>query len=316
MFGLDGVHDVFRDWRRILDDYSSRTGRERMMCGEVCVEPLDWQATWAAPGEMQTVFNFALLNTPFEARAWREVIDHSFAAFDSVGAPTTWVLSNHDVVRHATRLAYPDGNPKVGDGIGPDDPQPDHELGLDRATAATALLLALPGSVYIYQGEELGLPDHTTLEHHARLDPTYHRTKGARIGRDGCRIPLPWDDSAPAFGFGTSVETWLPQPEEFGPLSVNVQEEDPSSTLSLYRSMISWRKQLGLGRDDLDLIDTGDLSDRILAFRTSGLTVVMNTGDQTIDVSALNAGGDVLVETRPGAPTDGLIGPRSTVWVR
>lgn len=314
MFGRPEVHSIFADWRRILDEYSTKTGRERMMCGEVCVDPLEWQSEWTHPGEMQTVFNFSLLNIPFTASHWRETIVRSLRAYGTHGAPTTWVLSNHDVTRHATRLAYPDGYPKPGDGIGPQDPQPvDAAIGVERATAATALLLALPGSMYLYQGEELGLPDHTTLRPEDREDPTFHRTGGARVGRDGCRVPLPWDATQPGLGFGPTGRTWLPQPPAFTELAVDRQSDDPESTLSRYCRMLHLRKKYGLGAGNFDLLDSPE---DILAFDNGEIRVIMNPSEEPVDITALTNAREVLFESHPGSLSVTTLVPRRTVWLR
>src|SRR5699024_7990140 len=171
----------------------------------------------------------------------------SLAAFGDVGAPSTWVLSNHDVVRHATRLALGDAAPQ-GHGIGPLSPGvPETAFGLRRGRAATALMLALPGSAYIYQGEELGLPEAVDLPDDARQDPTWFRTNGERYGRDGCRVPLPWSKSGPSFGFSDSGEAWLPQPADWGELSREAQRGVEGSTLELYRTLLRLRQEHGLG---------------------------------------------------------------------
>lgn len=312
MFGRPEVHSVFRDWRVILDGYSQSTGQERMMCGEVCVEPLEWQAEWTRPSQMQMVFNFSLLTIPFTATAWKQAIRRSLSAYGTYAAPTTWVLSNHDVVRHATRLGYRDGYPKPGDGIGPDDPQPDAAEGVERALAATALLLALPGSMYLYQGEELGLPDHTALAPEDRQDPTFHRTDGARIGRDGCRVPLPWDDTQPGMGFGPSTETWLPQPQGYAALSVRRQAGDPTSPLARYQDMLSLRRRHRLGSGQWQMLEA---EAELLAFDNDGIRVIMNPGDGAVDASTLVQSRSLAFESRGGSLVDGVLAPRSTVWL-
>ena len=162
------------------------------------------------------------------------MIRDSLDAFGAVGAPSTWVLSNHDVVRHASRLALTWDNPQ-GDGIGPrDEPKPDRALGLSRARAATTVMLSLPGSAYLYQGEELGLPEAMEIPDEFRQDPTWFRTDGERYGRDGCRVPLPWTASGPAYGFNGTGASWLPQPAEWAEYARDAEETDADSTLSLY----------------------------------------------------------------------------------
>ena len=188
----DGVHDIYRDWRLVLDEYDG----DRILAAEAWVDPLSRVAEWVRPDEMHQAFNFAYLETPWQAAPLRRVIDDSLAAFSAVGAPSTWVLSNHDVVRHASRLALTADNLQ-GHGIGPNTVGlPDTEVGLRRARAASALMLALPGSSYLYQGEELGLPEVIHLPDSSREDPTWFRTNGERYGRDGCRVPIPWEAAA------------------------------------------------------------------------------------------------------------------------
>src|SRR5690606_11407857 len=266
MWDRDEVHEIYREWRTVLDSYEP--AGSRMMVAEAWVEPPSRLAMYVRPDEMHQAFNFTYLGAAWEAPALRDAVDRSMSANEAVGAPTTWVLSNHDVVRHASRLGTGKPGSFVGIGLGPDDPQPDAELGLRRARAATALMLALPGSAYLYQGEELGLPEHTTLPDEARQDPTFHRHNGQVVGRDGCRVPIPWVADAPAYGFSPTGESWLPQPPEFGELAVDRQEGVEGSTLELYRRAIRLRRELGLGQGELRWDPTLG-SDDVLAMRRS-----------------------------------------------
>ncbi|MDT0393681.1 MULTISPECIES: glycoside hydrolase family 13 protein [Streptomyces] len=245
MWDQDGIHDIFRAWRRLLDGYDGH----RILCAEAWLPP-ERAARIIRADEMHQAFNFRFLETPWQPAALRRVIDESLAANDAVGAPTTWVLSNHDVMRHASRFGY-DGPVALEHGVGADDPQPDRALGLRRARAATALMLALPGSAYLYQGEELGLPEATDLPDTARQDPVWERS-GHRIrGRDGCRVPLPWNADGPALGFSSTPDTWLPQPSSYAAYAADTQRDDPDSTLSLYRRLLSLRRRYGLGAGEL-----------------------------------------------------------------
>ena len=179
MWDQDGVHEIYEQWRKVLDSY----GRpDRILCAEAWVEPAERAVRYLRPTEMNQAFNFDFLQCPWKAAPLARVIDHSLAAAGSVGAPSTWVLSNHDVVRHASRLGLSQDKRRPN-GIGKDDVQPDRELGLRRARAATALMLALPGASYIYQGEELGLPESTDMPDAFRQDPTFVRSEGAELGR-------------------------------------------------------------------------------------------------------------------------------------
>ena len=230
--------------------------------------------------------------------------------------PQTWVLSNHDVVRHATRLGYPQQpGRKDTEGIGADDPQPDTALGLRRARAATTVMLALPGSAYLYQGEELGLPEATELPDEVRQDPTWEHSGRTRRGRDGCRVPVPWESDAPAYGFNQTGDAWLPQPEEYGVLAADRQAGDPTSTLGLYRELLRVRRDLGLGRSTLTWTD--DDSATVLGFALDTpagdrIGVVANLGPDAI---ALPEGAEVLVASGP-LPEAGEIPADTAVWLR
>jgi alpha-glucosidase len=304
----DGVHEIYRSWRAVLDSYGSP---DRILCAEAWVEPQERAVRYVRSDEMHQAFNFDFLGAPWDAEALRSVIRSSLHAADSVGAPSTWVLSNHDVVRHASRLGYPVGTHRMN-GIAATDPQPDRALGLQRARAATALMLSLPGGAYLYQGEELGLPDSTDMPAAFRQDPTFARTAGKETGRDGCRVPMPWAGDAPSFGFGPSDASWLPQPPVYAEYAVDRQEGVPGSTLELYRSLLHHRRVLGLGTGSLTFVEgyAGD----VLALTNGGeardrVLVVTNFGDSAV---TLPEGAEVVVAS---GPTDGGRVPRdTTVW--
>jgi alpha-glucosidase len=300
----DGVHEIYRDWHELLAEYEG----DRVLCAEAWVEPLTKLANWVRPDEMHQAFNFSYLETPWAGPALRRVIDNSIDAFAGVGAPSTWVLSNHDVVRHASRLALTAENPQ-GAGIGPKSAGlPDAELGLHRARAATALMLALPGSAYVYQGEELGLPEAIHLPDDSRQDPTWFRTEGERYGRDGCRVPIPWEAAAPAFGFNTTGESWLPQPEEWAPFARDSQEGVAGSTLELYTTLLAIRREHDLGLGSLEWI-TGH-GEAVVAFSNGGVTVFANTGSVAVELPL----GEVLAASGPVA--GGSLPADTTVWLR
>ena len=288
-WGQDGVHEIYRDWRKLLDEYPG----ERILAAEAWVDPLTRVAKWVRPDEMHQAFNFAYLETPRNAPALRNVIDASLEAFAAVGAPSTWVLSNHDVVRHATRLSVTEANPQ-GHGLGPRSKGlPSFEPGLRRARAATALMLALPGSSYLYQGEELGLPEVIDLPDDARQDPTWFRTGGERYGRDGCRVPLPWEGTEPSYGFGPTDASWLPQPAQWAELARDRQRGVEGSTLELYRAALALRREHDLGSGTLEWLPA--FPDAVVALRNGGVVVVANTGDAPVELP----GGDVLLASSP-----------------
>jgi alpha-glucosidase len=249
-FDQDEVHEIYRDWRKILDSYPG----ERIAVAEAWASSPERLARYVAPDELHQAFNFDFLEAPWDAAAIRAVIDRSLAASDIVGAPTTWVLSNHDKQRHVTRYGS-----------------------LRRARAAILLLLALPGSAYLYQGEELGLPEVLDLPDAAREDPVWHRSGGTEMGRDGCRVPLPWSGEHPPFGFSEGPSSWLPMPADWAALTAGSQADDPSSTLSLYRSALALRRTLFTG--DLEWLDSPD---NVLGFRRAdGSRCVVNLGSES-----------------------------------
>nr|WP_226921341.1 alpha-amylase family glycosyl hydrolase [Georgenia subflava] len=289
MFDQDGVHEIYRSWNRVLAEYDG----ERVLVAEAWVEPVERLARYVRADEMHQAFNFAFLVSPWSAADLRRCIAASYEANDAVGAPTTWVLSNHDVVRHASRLGL-SRTGKGPNGIGAEDPQPDVELGLGRARAATLLMLGLPGSAYLYQGEELGLPEHTALPDDEREDPAFFRTRGAEKGRDGCRVPLPWEAAAPAFGFSATGESWLPQPAGWAEFAADAQDGVEGSTLELYRAALRLRRELGLGSGSLTTEAEHRESTSVVAVRNAAahdehdgrpdVVVVTNLGRRSLPV--------------------------------
>ncbi|MET4639979.1 alpha-amylase family glycosyl hydrolase [Mycetocola sp. 2940] len=307
-WGQEGVHEIYRDWHLLLEEYEG----DRVLCAEAWVNPLSKMAEWVRPDEMQQAFNFPYLETPWEASDLRSVIDESLEAFGAVGAPSTWVLSNHDVVRHASRLALTAENPQ-GHGIGPKSPgQPIRETGLRRARAASALMLALPGGAYLYQGEELGLPEVIDLPDDARQDPTWFRTNGERYGRDGCRVPIPWEAGAPAYGFNSTGTTWLPQPSDWDGYARDAQAGVAGSTLELYREALRLRREHTLGLGTVSWLD--GFGESVAAFSNGPVTVLANTGDSAVALPAAFAGAELLLAS---ADFDGAsVAADSTIWVR
>ncbi|WP_067783211.1 glycoside hydrolase family 13 protein [Actinomyces vulturis] len=291
-FNQPGVHEIYRHWRAVLNDY----GEDKLLVAEAWVEPASELANYVRSDEMSQAFNFPFLKAGWDAQAMRHVIDETMEANAAVGAPTTWVLSNHDVVRHATRFGYPCGT-DIERGIGPDDPQPDEELGLRRARAATLFMLALPGSVYLYQGEELGLPEHTTVPPEARQDPSWFRTDGVVRGRDGCRIPLPWSAQGPAYGFNETGQSWLPQPADWGRFAPE-QQDDSASTLLMYRAALALRARLSLGRGELQWVEAPD---GVLAFDNGEHRIILNVTDEEQSIPAT---GSVIMTSWAGVVSD------------
>jgi alpha-glucosidase len=282
MWDQPEVHDVYRRWHRVLADYPG----DRMTVAEAWTQTPESMARFVRHDEMSQAFNFSWLLAPWSASAFAHVITSTLEELDEVDAAPTWVLSNHDVVRHATRY---------GGGA----------VGIARARAATLAMLALPGSAYLYQGEELGL-ENVDVPEELRQDPAWLRTQ--RDWRDGCRVPIPWSGDAPPYGFGPGAgQPWLPQPPDWADRSVAAQEQDPDSTLAFYKAALAARrKHTSDATEDVELLRAG--SD-LLAFRRGGLTVVLNAGAEPTELPA----GDVVVAS--GGLAGRLLPPDTSVWL-
>ena len=297
LWDRDEVHDIYRGWRRVADAYPG----DKLFVAEAWVSSPERLARYVAPGGLQTAFNFDFLTAPWDAAALRAVIDTTTASLRAVGAPATWVLSNHDVVRHVSRYGrLPDGTVDVA-------------LGRRRARAALLLEAALPGGFYVYQGEELGLEEVEDLPDDARRDPTWERSGHTERGRDGCRVPLPWSGDAPPFGFsprtpGAAVP-WLPQPCRWADRTAAVQNGDPDSMLELYRAVLARRREHpALGDGDLTWLDAPA---RVLAFRREpGFVGVVNLDDAPQPLPPHDA---VLLTSGP--LEDGLLPPDTAAWL-
>jgi alpha-glucosidase len=305
----DEVHDVYRSWRAIADSYAE----PRALIGEVWLPDADRFAAYMRPDELHTAFNFAFLGCAWDATALRACIDETLAVHAPVGAPATWVLSNHDVPRHVTRYGRADTSftldyRQLG-------APTDRALGLRRARAALLLNLALPGSVYLYQGEELGLEEVEDIPDALRQDPMFFRTQGANLGRDGCRVPLPWSGDAPPFGFSPSdatAEPWLPQPAEWADRTVAAQDDDPDAMLNLYRTALAVRRaQAVLGDGPFAWLPAPD---GVLAFSRgtdSSFVCVVNVSPGPVP---LPVEGRVLLASGP-LSDDGLLPTDTAVWL-
>lgn len=289
-FDRDGVHAIYRSWRKILDSYPG----EQFFVAEAWVYPSTRAARYVRSDELHQIFNFDFLTIDWDATKIREAIDRTLSDLAAVSAPATWVLCNHDSPRVVTRLGGGD-------------------TGLEKARALALLTHALPGNMYIYQGEELGLED-AEVAAADREDPIFFRTKGKQLGRDGVRVPIPWEGDTPPFGFSKS-NSWLPMPSSWRNLTVAVQTGDPNSTLELYRKSLRIRKEhpgLG-GTHGLKWLSAPD---GVLRFvREPGFELVANTTD-----------GDVIIETERNVMLSSvaaksengklLVPANSTVWLQ
>lgn len=308
LWDRDEVHEIYAEWRKVFNSYTPA----RTAVAEAWVAPAR-RARYASAEGLGQAFNFDLLEADFDAGQFKDIITFNLALAKESGSSTTWVFSNHDVVRHATRYGLParDGSTmKQGaqwllDG-GPAEAV-DNELGLRRARAATLLELALPGSAYLYQGEELGLHEVADIPAAQRQDPAFFRNPGVDIGRDGCRVPLPWTEAGDSFGFGPGG-AHLPQPEWFSQFSVESQDGVTTSTLELYRTALALRTTLQ-SEEELMWIETG--REDVLAFsRPNGWTCVTNFGTVPLALGA----GQVLLSSAP--LEDGLLPGATTVWLK
>ena len=301
----DEIHQIFRRWRRVGDAYRNSPAGPRMFVAEAWRVRRDGLARYLRPDELHSAFNFEFLVAPWEPESLRAVIDHHIGTLEGVGASPTWVLSNHDTVRVVTRYGQVAGGSggRAGEGA-----HVDLGVGLRRARAAVLLMLALPGGAYIYQGEELGLPEVEDLPDDARRDPIWRRSGGRILGRDGCRVPLPWSEAGPGLGF-SSVGPWLPQPEGWAALAVTGQSGDPRSVLSLYRTAIALRRQhLAPGVHRLHWRDVGP---GVLAFgRGEVFGCVVNFASDDV---RLEPGSEVLVAS--GAVEGRSLPTDTAVWL-
>ena len=268
------LHPLYRRWRALADSYPG----ERMFVGEVVLSDPRRIARYVRPDELHLCFNFTFLYEEWDADRLRATIDGTLAALAEVGATSSWVLENHDVTRLATRYGS-----------------------LRAARAAALLLLALPGAAFLYAGQELGLGE-VELPDEARRDPIFRRTGGERIGRDGCRVPLPWSGDAPPFGF-TTGEPWLPQPAGWSGLTVEAQAGDPASTLELYRAALAARPRGGG-------LDWRASPPGTLVFERGELLCLVNVSAPALDLPE----GELVLTSEPGVTN--MLPPETAAWLR
>ncbi|HEX6220192.1 MAG TPA: alpha-amylase family glycosyl hydrolase, partial [Acidimicrobiia bacterium] len=295
------LHDVVREWRVVLDEYE-----DKVMVAEAWIPSWSRLALYVRDDEYHQTFAFQFLRSPWDAGKMETIISEALAATGSVGSVPTWVLSNHDVVRQVTRYGLaPDVDERAwllnGDPL-----DFDQELGLRRARAAGLMMLALPGSVYLYQGEELGLPEVHDLPEGVIDDPVWERSGKTAKGRDGCRVPIPWTRDGDSFGFGDDG-SWLPQPDQWAALSVESQENVDGSTLELYRKAIDIRNRVLRDSEEMQWVDTG--SDALVFSRGGRLACVVNFGSDPIPVPQ----GEVVLASE--SVDGGLLPGNSAVWV-
>jgi len=300
----DQLHEIYRRWRAIADSYEE----PRVLVGEIWLPDAERFARYLRPDELHTAFNFDFLGCPWEAGRMRASIDGALAAHAPVDAPATWVLSNHDVTRPVTRYGRADSSfafesKRAGTPT-------DLARGARRARAAALLAMALPGSMYVYQGEELGLPEVEDIPSERKQDPMWHRSGGVDPGRDGCRIPIPWSGDRVPYGFSAdgAARPWLDQPDDWAPLTVEAESSDPSSMLSLYRAGLRVRRQAPWAAGPFAWLPSGD---EVLAFtRGEDFACLVNFGPEPV---ALPPGAEVLIASNE--LQGGAVPQDTTVWL-
>ena len=298
-----GVHEIFKAWRKLMDEYG-----DRCLIGEVFAENFEQLLTYVHPDEFNQCFNFN-----YEAKSWgteyvKPLIDLTLAGMEKNNAELVWVTSSHDVVRVASRLGLT-SVPTCPIGIDRHMEQPERLLGLRRARALPMLTLFLPGSICLYYGEELGLPDHTTMEGKYRRDPRYVRSNGTDVGRDGSRCPLPWRHDARAFGFSSTGKSWLPQPALYKEYAVDVQQGDKDSTWALYNELLFIRQEYGLGRGQLEWLDSSRAD--VLRARNGQLELVINMGYTPIEMPE----GEIIAQSTSDISEDDDLPGNAAVWI-
>lgn len=283
-FDRNGVHDVYRHWRKVFDSYD----REVMAVAEAWVHPPERALRYIRSDELHQVFNFDLLVAPFDDKELFLCLERTLKLLGGVGASPTWALSNHDTPRVVSRV------------------------GQEQAWALALFTFGLPGSCYVYQGQELGLPD-AELDDRDRQDPSFIRSKGAQKGRDGARVPLPWSGDRTPFGF-TSGKPWLPIPQEWKELTVEKQSGDDRSSLEMYRDALELRKKFLTGKEDFTWTLTPN-GTGVISYRRGSVEVVLNTSDLPVK---LKGSGRVLIASCKNSEfTNGEIelAPRACIWL-
>lgn len=304
----DGVHDIYRAWRKVADEFPG----DRSFVAEAWADTPERLAAYVRRDGLHTAFNFDFLMASWDAKDLRAVIDDSLAMLGAVGAPATWVLSNHDVMRHPSRYGRRTVKRWVANEPYRPEGPPDLELGRRRARAAALLMLALPGGAYVYQGEELGLPEVEDLPEAVLQDPIWERSGHTDRGRDGCRVPLPWSGRTAPYGFspeGATAAPWLPQPANWGEFSVRAQTGDETSMLELYRAALRLRRELpALGDGTLTWLAAPD---GVLALgRAPGFVCVVNLSAETHPLPEHTS---LLLSSGP--VEDGLLAPDHAAWL-
>jgi alpha-glucosidase len=320
----DEAHDVWRQWRRVIDAYQARhPERDLMMVAETyAVRRPELILSLTRPDEFHQAFNFDLMLTPWHKGSVERALREPLEILAATGTAPAWTLNNHDTQRIVTRLGRAGADDPASwsnNSMGAPRAPSDLELGTRRTRALVGLAFAVPGSLYLYQGEELGLPEVLDIPDDARQDPVFEHTGGEEPGRDGCRVPLPWTaDATSSFGFSLAVPpgaeqsapAWMPQPAWWGERSVESQEHDRGSMLHLYRRLADARRRHAVPQGlDAEIVDLGP---GLVALRRGDLLAVMNLTDEEAVID--RAGPAVCSTCDDGVPADGVVPACTTVW--
>jgi alpha-glucosidase len=316
-------HVAWQHWREVVDQYEvEHPGRVLLLVAEAYTpgEP-ELLLKYANQHEFHQCFAFDLMLAPWIASYYVEALRSNLDALNAAGVAASWTMNNHDAQRSVTRFGRADADQLSSftqNNLVNSDAPVDLALGTRRARAAAALLLAVPGTIYLYQGEELGIPEVLDIPAEARQDPIFFMTDGAEIGRDGCRVPLPWtSDPASSCGFSPASSTaacWMPQPADWAAYGADSQAADPASMLALYRELTALRRTHNLGSATLHWIVADHPT--VLAFEREGVLVAMNTGhDDVLLDTPVTQGRSVIVSSLHNHTDPSRLPANTTLWL-
>ena len=319
------AHGYWRRWRALIDRYEAEhPGRELVTVSEAYTSGDPMQLLrYVQPDQFHQSFAFDLMLAPWIARHIREATDGVYRTLSENGASLSWTLNNHDTQRSVTRYGRANADSEesfTGNNLVYNDSDVDLALGLRRHRAMLLYVAALPGAFYLYQGEEMGLPEWLDLPDDRREDPVFLRTGGKEKGRDGCRVPLPWSsDPTTSFGFSTPPVTgapWLPQPTWWGDFNMAEHDGVFGSVLELYREVLAKRREIDKASELIWMLhDDPAFADDVVAFRRGTVLVVMNVTSRDVKIPE-SVIGSASVWARSEPVSGNVIPANSAVWYR